>query len=66
MNNIPLTLNLHRSNITWQLESNLEEVDPFLHTKIRFYMAARSDFPVESDLAATDLQQGEKLVCSLF
>jgi hypothetical protein len=32
MNNIPLKLELHVSDVTWQLELNLEEVDPFLHT----------------------------------
>ncbi len=32
MNNIPLKSDLHKPDITWQLELNLEEVDPFLHT----------------------------------
>jgi hypothetical protein len=31
MNNNPLKLDLHKSDITWQLELNPEKVDPILH-----------------------------------
>ncbi len=32
LSNNPLKLDLCRSNITWQLELNLEKVDPILDT----------------------------------